>query len=93
VLAALGEFFGLGEPGRYVEVSAAAKAPAPYVPFDLPVPRVERHHFEASDLKAVWATVNEVGTAVHGALLAAFLRAGRQRAELWRTAPVGAFRR
>jgi hypothetical protein len=88
VLPALGEFFGLGEPGPYVEVSAAAKAPASYVRFDMPVPRVERHHFEASDLKAVWATANEEGTTVHGALLAAFLLAGRQLAERWRTSPV-----
>jgi len=88
VLPALGELFGLGEPGPYVEVSAAAKAPASYVRYDLPVPRVERHHFEAGDLKAVLATANEEGTTVHGALLAAFLLAGRQLAERWRTAPV-----
>jgi hypothetical protein len=88
VLPALGEVFGLGEPGPYVEVSAVAKAPASYARFDLPVPRVERHHFEANDLKAVWATANEEGTTVHGALLAAFFLAGRQLAEQWRTSPV-----
>jgi hypothetical protein len=88
VVPALGEFFGLGEPGPYVEVSAAAKAPASYVRFDLPAPRVERHHLEASDLKAVCATANEEGTTVHGALLAAFFLAGRALAESWRTSPV-----
>jgi len=88
VLPALGEFFGLGAPGSYVEKSAAAKAPASDVRYSLPAPRVERHRFEASDLKAVLATANEEGTTVHGALLAAFFLAGRALEERWRSSPV-----
>jgi len=90
LLPAIGEYFGLGEPGPYAEV-CHAKAPSSTLRFSLPVPRVQRHLLPAKDLNAIWATARAEGTTVQGALIAAFFLAGRRSSQRWHTAPVVCF--
>jgi len=89
LLPAIGEFFGLGEPGPYAELSPA-KAHSNFQ-LSLPEPKVQRHLLDASDLKALWATARAERTTVQGALIAAFFLAGRRSSERWRTTPVVCF--
>ena len=90
LLPAIGELFGLGEPGPYAEL-CRAKAPSSTLRFSLPRPRVLRHLLPAKDLNAIWATARAEGTTVQGALLAAFFLAGRCSTQRWRTTPVVCF--
>jgi hypothetical protein len=90
LLPAIGEFFGLREPGPYAEL-CLTKAPSSTFRFSLPKPRVLRHLLPAKDLKALWTTARAEGTTVQGALVAAFFLAGRCSSQRWRTTPVVCF--
>jgi hypothetical protein len=89
-LPAIGEFFGLGEPAPYTEVSPA-KAPPAQFRFSLPLPIVRRRLLRSDMLSAVRATARSESTTVQGALVAAFFLAGRRASRRWRTAPVLCF--
>ena len=86
----MGEFFGLGKPGPYTELSRA-KAPPCNFRLNLPVPKVRRHLFEAKNQEMLRTVARSEGTTVQGALIAAFFLAGRRFSERWRTAPVLCF--
>ena len=90
LLPAIGEFFGLGEPGPYAELSSGKALPCSFR-LGLPVPKVQRRLLPVKDLQVLWATARAADTTVHGALVAAFFFAGRRLSERWRTAPVLCF--
>jgi hypothetical protein len=86
LLPAVGNFFGLGEPELYSELSSA-KTPSSSFRLGLPAPKVQRHVLHAKNLMALWFSARAEGTTVHGALMAAFFLAGRRSSERWRTNP------
>jgi len=90
LLPVIGEFFGLGEPEPYLELSLA-KAPSSDFRVRLPPPSVQRQCLHPKDLKTLYATARAEGTTVQGALIAAFFLAGRRSSQRWRAAPVVCF--
>jgi hypothetical protein len=86
VLPALGEYFSLSEPGLYVEPAPVENASG--AEHALPAIKMQREFFPAEEMKALRERARVERTTVHGALLAAFLLAGRHGSERWRTAPV-----
>jgi hypothetical protein len=87
LVPAIGEFFGLDEPGPYAKWPEVKK-PSPKTRYALPSPKLQRRIFQLEEMKALRAAARAEHTTVQGALVAAFLLAGRRASERWRNTPI-----
>ena len=86
-LPTVGELLGLGQPPPYSALLPTPVATACPV-LDFPAPAVSSQRVEADLMAKIVDRVRKERATVHGALVAAFITAGRRCCERWRTKPV-----